>query len=837
MNPKERRFLPGPLTLFFCSGFAGLGYQIVWAKQFGAGIGHEYPATLAVITALMSGMALGALLFDRLPARLQCANSVYGWIELLIGFWGAIVAFISPSVNDAILRLVGAEPSPARHWTVAFIGVFLCVLPATAGMGATLPAIQRFVHNSAQRSWTGLLYGVNTAGAMFGALGAAFWIVPRVGLRDASLVFAAMNVGCGLVALLIARRSGARTFLSASKPGKERAQESPRSTLALRLFFTGLFGIGFETLMIRGLSHVLESTVYTFAVLLAVYLLGTAFGALIYQRFPNTSVNLLVSGLTLSCIFAAILLRWANPAYLNLRFGLGDTLAGVAIAEFLIGNLFFIIPAMFMGAIFSGLAETSLKTRATLGWSVAVNSIGSALAPPLFGFFILPAFGLKVGLALIVLGYATLASRAAVWLIPLAALLFPLFTAGKDLIAHRAGETIAFFREGTVASVAVLESTNQSRVLKVNNRFQMGGTAARIAEERHADIPLLLHAQPRRALFIGLGTGITFATAANYPGLVADGVELLPAVVEAMPLFQNNPELLKNPALNVHVADGRRFVQSTTNRYDVIVGDLFHPAQDGAAFLYTFEHFKAVSRCLAPNGLFCQWLPLYQMELATFDTIANTFSAVFPYAQMWLLRFNVDTPAIGLIGWHELPTLRSDWNFTSEALREHLRAVALGDPIRLYGCQFGDLAGSDTRDVNTDDHPIILFEAPFVTFRREDEPATRLLKLIERGSSSVPLFGRWPYDAPLASYIQARNIFLLGLIQEKKGDLSGAVERYIESSRASPDFTSAYAQSLGIASSVASRDPEAARKILLRLIDAQPERPVARQLLEKLNPR
>src|SRR5262249_43189186 len=163
------------------------------------------------------------------------------------------------------------------------------------------------------------------------------------------------------------------------------------------------------------------------------------------------------------------------------------------------------------------------------------------------------------------------------------------------------------FREGAMASVAVLESTNHSRVLKVNNRFQMGGTAARIAEQRHADIPLLLHPDPKRALFIGLGTGITFATAAKYPNLIADGVELLPGVAEAMPLFQDDPRAFENPALHVHVADGRRFVLITTNRYDVIVGDLFHPAQDGAAFLYTREHFTAVRERLAPRGLFCQW--------------------------------------------------------------------------------------------------------------------------------------------------------------------------------------------------------------------------------------
>ena len=217
MNRRDSRFYPGLLALFFCSGLAGLGYQIVWAKQFGAGIGHEYPATLAVVTAFMSGMALGALIFDRLPARVQSTNSVYGWLEILIGTWGALASLISPFLNSAILRLVGVAPSPGRHWTVIFFGVFISLLPATAAMGASLPALQRFVSTSAKRSSIGVLYGVNTAGATFGALASAFWIIPQAGLSNASFAFAGLNLACGLGALAIAKTSGARTLLSASE--------------------------------------------------------------------------------------------------------------------------------------------------------------------------------------------------------------------------------------------------------------------------------------------------------------------------------------------------------------------------------------------------------------------------------------------------------------------------------------------------------------------------------------------------------------------------------------------------------------------------------------------
>src|SRR5439155_19842133 len=168
------------------------------------------------------------------------------------------------------------------------------------------------------------------------------------------------------------------------------------------------------------------------------------------------------------------------------------------------------------------------------------------------------------------------------------------------------GGRIAEYREGVMASVAVIEDAGGDRVLRVNNRFQMGGTAAAAAEYRHAHIPLLLHRAPKRALFLGLGTGITFGAAALHPDLQSDGVELVPEVVELMPLFApSNFAPYRQPQLKLSVADARRHVRATGVHYDVIVADLFHPARDGAGSLYTLEHFRAVRERLAPGGLFC----------------------------------------------------------------------------------------------------------------------------------------------------------------------------------------------------------------------------------------
>src|SRR6185437_4205360 len=207
------------------------------------------------------------------------------------------------------------------------------------------------------------------------------------------------------------------------------------------------------------------------------------------------------------------------------------------------------------------------------------------------------------------------------------------------------GGRLIEYREGVMASVAVVEDANRQRVLRVDNRFQMGGTAASAVEYRQAHIPMLLHPAPKRALFLGVGTGISFGAASLYPGLQSDGVELVPEVLEVMPRFEPyNFAPGRRPQLKVFTADARRFVRAADATYDVIVADLFHPARDGAGSLYTVEHFRAVRERLAPGGLFCQWLPLHQLDNDMLRVIVRTFLEVFPGAQAWLLHFNVDIP-------------------------------------------------------------------------------------------------------------------------------------------------------------------------------------------------
>lgn len=825
------------VLVFFCSGAAGLAYQMVWAKAFAAGIGHEFPSVLAVVTAFMAGMTLGNLLLVR---RQQLSPKLYGRLELVIGLWGFVTIPLIPFVERAVTSLLGISPSPSFQWIVVFAAVFLALLPATAAMGATVPAAERFLTGRSQKQTTGLLYAANTAGAVVGAVLAAYVLMPWLGLRGCLIAFASVNIFCGLAALVLAEKQ-----TSPQNP-QGNARDPLAPNLLARLFFIGLLGIGFELTVIRALAHVLENTVYTFAVVLAVYLLGNALGAFwMHRRQRKGSLrwhpNHLFLLLAISCALVALTLRVAHDPYLQLRSLFGDSLAGVALAESLTATLFFLVPAFFMGSIWTHLTQSSLSAKPSLAAAVAINTAGAAVAPIIFGLIVFPLLGLKGALAIFPAGYALLAGRSRPALIALLILLaaVPAFSSARHLIQTDRANIISL-TEGVMGSVAVLQFPSGDRVLKFNNRFQMGGTAARIAEERQAAVPLLLHPDPKRALFIGVGTGISLAGARHFPQLHVDAVELVPEIARAVPFF-NESAPLAGTNLNLIVADGRRFVRASRQRYDVIIGDLFHPAQDGAGFLYTREHFAAVRDNLTASGFFCQWLPVYQMDRATLETVMATFAQIFSRNEIWLLRPDVDLPVIGLIGHRGLQS-GYDTNriaiaqSSAPALGDQLRRLGLHDTFRLLGSYIGPIPKLDA-PVNTDGNPRVVFRAPAVTFQKSDDPVRRFFAILsdfQRSSVAILPPAQADFASPLNDYIRARDIYLRALAAERAGDRPAALGSYIESSRVSPDFTLGYTQAIGIASALSRENSAEAKAILEKLIEAQPSRPVARELLRRI---
>ncbi|MFO0826560.1 MAG: hypothetical protein U0572_00275 [Phycisphaerales bacterium] len=860
LAPRARRNPRSVLLhgLFLVSGIAALGYQIAWTRLFTVGLGHEMPSVLAVVAAFFVGIALGAWILDGPVSRSRRPGLWYAGLEAAIGAWALASLFVIPWANARARMWIGLDPSALRHWTVAFLVPSAALLPATIAMGATLPAMERVVSSIAGRErCVGGLYAANTLGAVIGVLGAAFWLVPTFGLRTSVTTLAALSLACA-VASFVATRTIVANDASATHPPNDRpnAPSIGRLRLYVTVFVTGLLGIGAEVVGVRVLGQVTQNTVYSFAAALIAYLLGTAIGAAAYQRwlagrarddFRGVLTALLVA-LASTGLLGIFVLRSALAVNDALSARLGTAPFGAILTELLTSAAYFALPTMVMGATFSHLVQGARGANGGVGRATAVNTLGGAVAPFAFGVVALPALGARNALVVASAGYLVLIPRLGRWSLACIVLLgFLVATLPENLwiVTVPDGGGIRAYRDGVMAAVAVVADRNGDRYLRVNNRFQMGATIGGFAERRLADLPLLLHPNPRRVLFLGLGTGTSLGTAAKHPIEHGDGVELVPEIVEVMDEFAPvNNAPTRQPALSVVVADARRYVEASTSLYDVIVGDLFHPARDGAGSLYTIEHFNAVRARLAPGGIFCQWLPLYQLDDETVRVIVHTFLQAFPHARAYVGHYNVRTPMLALVGSADPIVYDPAWfahRPHSAALQGELEDVALWDEMRLFGCL---VAGPEeleamSRDAgtNTDDDQIVTYQAPWFAYRGAESPYGRLLPFIQRVPDGVE--GLVPDDdrartgflAALRRYIAARNVYLTGMIAGIEGRQDEAIDACIESARISEDFTTGYVQAIEYVNEMAKRDPQRCRAVLRALAKAQPGMQEAQRLL------
>lgn len=839
--------------LFFLSGFAGLGYEIIWTRIFAIGLGAEILAMLAVLAAFFAGFGLGAWALDGKISRSRVPGRWYAAAEAVIGAWALVLLIVIPAVNRMMPALLGLNPRPVEHLALAFCATFICLLPATFAMGATLPAMDRlFSRIRAHGRSIGGLYAINTLGAVAGVLGATFILLPRIGFRLSFIFLASINLLC---AAAIFRISGAD---EQSRPEiDEPMAERPNPfRLKLMLFGTGLLGIGYEVLGVRVLSQVLENTIYSFASTLAVYLIGTAAGGALYQKWAakaggKSFLSILFPALSSSCLLGLIALSESGALYQSIHAALGGGMAAAIGAEMATAGLVFLLPTLLMGAVFSHLAQSARTRVGGVGRALAINTLGAALAPFLFGWILLPRTG--AGAALMIVGTAYLLllpvyrSRAALLgLIPL--LLLPLLPHSFHLIQPPPGGRLVALKEGVMAAVSVVQDADGGLLLKVNNRFRMGGTPSAFGERRMGRIPLLLHPHSKRALFLGLGTAITFGAAGDHPGVMADGVELIPEIIDLLPYFRDvNGDPQSRPQLHLAVADARRYIQAVKEPYDVIVADLFHPARDGAGSLYTLEHFQMIRDDLKPEGLFCQWLPLYQMDLDLLRTIIQTFQQVFPEPWAFLAHYNALTPALGLVGRvesHRYPPDILHAAYSSPGFAEVCRREGISGALDLFGCLIADpddlidlAAGAP---LNTDNLPLVTFTAPRFVYRSGNISYTLLETLLERCQVDPgPLFqpaaaeGDPSFLDRLGLFLEARDIYLRGDMRRIDGDEDGAIELYVRSAGVTPDFRTGYDIALLMARRRAGANPGEARAILEDLIRSRPSRPEARRLLQE----
>lgn len=840
-TPANARLALIPIVA--ASGFAGLGYEIVWTRQLAHAFGTEMMAVLGAVAGFFCGLALGALVLDR-PIRIARSPwRAYALLETVIGLWGVACIWLLPAAARWLAPLVGTEPAVPVLWAASFALPMLVLLPATMAMGGTLTALERIVSATwkSDRVSSGV-YGANTAGAVAGALTSAFLLLPALGLSGTLAVLAVANGCCAIAVFVLDHDVVPLEIVTRTTPVPPR--------LVVTLFATGMLGIAFEMLVVRLAAQVMQDTIYTFAGLLAAYLLGTAFGGLAWQRagrsISDMSLGWLLAGTALACLgTAALAPTIAGMAEATADRGIGGEIA-VAAALFL-------IPSTLMGAVFGLLAQRVHDSRGTLGLAVGINAVGACIAPLVAAQILIPWLGVWWAIIAVALAYLLLLPlrrTALLWAAaPALAATMLLVRPAPSMIKRPAGGSLLSMREGPMVTASVVNDASGARYLEVNGRFRMGGTSSMRSDYRQAMLPLLLHPSPRQALFLGLGTGATLVGGTKMPGVTVRGVELSREVVDLLPWFVNPDDINR---ASIAVADARRYVAADTSFYDVVIADLFHPALDGSGALYTTEHFDAVRGRLAPGGIFCQWLPLYQLDAPSLRAIIRSFLAVYPGGSAWLNHYSIFTPMLVLIGPRDpgqLDLARLNNRLNDPAVAAAVRPFGFESSIDLLGQYLAgphalaSFAGEGPQ--NTDNYPFVTFDAER-NVRALSAPPWSLLLATTRAmrpdaAELVTASQSGDLAKRLVSYWAARNRFLeagAALRGEPRGMalIEAASPGLIESLRLSPEFDPAYRPLLSMVRALMASDRPAARRLLEAIAAAAPGRPEPSQMLAEIGP-
>ncbi|MDB6051156.1 MAG: spermidine synthase [Pseudomonas sp.] len=739
-----------PALLLGVSGSAALIYQVLWIKQLSLVVGVEVYAITVGISAFFAGLALGGLAFGRWADRLAKPVFLYAAVELLVAALGI----------GATLAL-GHAANPFV-WLQQQVGLLAWLLPfSLVGipaflMGGTLPMMIRALAPDASHLGAAgaRLYAANTAGAITGTVLTSFVLIPAFGVQGSAFFAAALNLIAGAGALAIVRR----TFSSATVAPALKPTASPPSTrLALILYaIAGGVALGYEVVWSQSIVQFMSTRTFAFAVVLATYLTGLVIGsALIARRVdklrdPWGLFGLLIAAAGLVALAEiAVLGRWlvllqtqAEAMILAVGgSGLSSMSGRFAVAA--LGIVF--VPTVLLGAAFPvalRLCVNSQQVGRDVGAVVAFNTLGGIVGVLLSGFVLVPTLGLVRSLAVLACIAAVIAivavergvsvskgRRRGVLMVAALSLIVAGFTPVNRLAqllpGARNGE-LSFYQEGRGGTVAVVTQGQGQRAfhrLYIQGVSNTGDAMPSLRYMRiQALLPLLIHnAEPRSALVIGFGTGITAGALLQYPALHQRVVaELLPTVIKAASLFKGNYNAASAPGIDVRLRDGRQELLSSEARYDLITLEPPPPSAVGVVNLYSRDFYQLAAKRLQHNGLLAQWLPLPTQNIEETRSLVRSFLDVFPYATLWTSEFH-EMLLVGSLEPIELDAARISARFNQPSVRDALQEVGISSSAALMATWVTDRSGLERFAKSalpvTDDQPRIEY-APWV---RPDE--------------------------------------------------------------------------------------------------------------------
>ncbi len=727
------------LGVFFASGAAGLIYEILWMRQLAQLLGSTSQSAAVTTAAFFIGIAAGSYYWGRRASSLSNPLRTYALLEFGIVAAG-LFYFLLFQIYFLIYSYIfeAFSGSGLLFGLVKTVLAMLLICPASFLMGGTLPVMGEYLIEDRQKlgRWAGTLYGINTLGAVLGAIAAGF-ILPRLlGINVTYSIALSLSFTLGLIAWLLAKNETRET---AQRVKRLESKASKRllgrfEFMEFVALLSGFLSLAMQVLWIRMFVQVLQNSTYTFSTVLLVFLAALAIGAflvrLLINRMPanlNTLLILMTASGVACLVTPIVFVIWTDGlAYLGNQDQLGSYLFQVLFTAAVIVG----IPTVLMGMVLPYLyrygESIDEAPGATLGRLNAWNTTGAVIGPLVASFILLPVLGLWNSVLLAGICYLAIpliyfeSSRARMATVMTFAILLVFANPGNLPLVriNEDEERLLALWEGSDGTVAVVEREG-SRRIKLNNWYALGGSGALRMEQIQTHLPMLLHSDPQSVFYLGMGSGITAGTVLNYPIEKATVAELSAEVIEASAQYfaEYSNNFHQHPAIEVIHEDGRNYLAGTRDSFDLIIADLFIPWRAGVALLYTQEHFQRARERLNAGGLFVQWIPLYQISERELKIIANTMAQSFPMVSLWRGDFYANQPILAMIGHLDSNPLSAQSPIVARSLEALARFESDEDAqIPLLSYYLGTL----TRDhewlagtaLNTDNLPVVEYLAP-----------------------------------------------------------------------------------------------------------------------------
>ena len=665
---------------------------------------------------------------------------------------------------------------PYSHLPRFLIAIVAMLIPTFLMGGTLPLLVKHFAHQlSEAQSVTSRVYGINTVGATLGAFCAGFLLLPSLGITDTLLLAAIINIIVGIGVYRLLAGTGSQTARADSSKPVADVSKPPGSIRRPTLLLVGFALSGFAALLyqvvwIHSLILVIGVSIYGFSTVLTVFLGGIGLGSLLIGRFvkftePQRTLKLAFYLQLVIALSAVVSLSLISQLPILFVSGWGMFHESFPLFQaymFFLAAIVLLVPTILLGALFpliTGLWSNSTGAVGRgVGEAYGANALGTIAGSAIGGLFILDWLGIEGSLYLasivsilvaVMFWYMSSPTRSTLYRLmpfPLTILLlfaFVVILPGWDrtmlqaqvfrqsdryldgnirdeILEYMSKRHFLYYKEGIHGTVSVISTERnglQQKALLNNGKTDASNSADMDTQVLLGQLPMFLHREPREVMVVGLGSGITAGSVLQNTTVEnVDVIEISPEVIEASYFFKaENHDVLNNPRTNLILADARNYLLASPKKYDVIISEPSHSWVTGVSNLFTREFLQQANNRLKDDGILVQWYHLYGVDRESLKALLESVSDVFPNYTLWYMSGG-DILIVSSNEPLKLDYQKQSEFFESDSIMADLDRIGVRSVERLMTYML--MSSDETRPLlvgqqsNTDDHPVVEFNAP-----------------------------------------------------------------------------------------------------------------------------